>query len=144
MFRRILVPTDFSDSAVHALRLAVQLARESGGHVTVLHCAGAIDLLGDGTISGAVYYGDLLDRIAKEVDHLLSRLVREEIPEGVPHDQVQVSGFPPDEIVRRAKEGSYDLVVMGTRGRRSVDQVLMGSVTARVIRRSEVPVLVCR
>jgi nucleotide-binding universal stress UspA family protein len=144
MFRRLLVPTDFSLSATNALRLAVDLARESGGHITVMHCAGAIDLLGDGTIGGAIYYGDLLDRIAKEVDHLLSRLVREEIPDGISHDEVRVIGFAPDEIVSRAKEGSYDLVVMGTHGRMRFDKVLMGSVTARVIHRSEVPVLVCR
>ena len=144
MFRRILVPTDFSESATRALRLAVTLARESGGHVTVFHCAPAVDMLGHGTVDNALYYGALMDRLSEELDRLLTRTVGEEIPKGLSEDHAQVIGFPPDEIVRRAKEGAYDLVVMGTHGRTGLDKVLMGSVTARVIRRSEVPVLVCR
>jgi nucleotide-binding universal stress UspA family protein len=144
MFRRILVPTDFSDGAMHALRLAVTLARESGGHVTVFHCAPPVDLLGHGTVENALYYGALMDQLAEELERLLTRTVGDEIPEGLSHDHAHVIGFPPDEIVRRAKHGSYDLVVMGTHGRTGVDRVLMGSVTERVIRRSEVPVLVCR
>jgi len=144
MFRRILVPTDFSESATHALRLAVTLARESGGHVTLFHCAPTVDLLGHGTIENALYYGALMDRLSEELQGLLTRTVGEEIPKGLSHDHAHVIGFPPDEIVRRAKEGAYDLVVMGTHGRTGLDKVLMGSVTARVIQRSEVPVLVCR
>jgi nucleotide-binding universal stress UspA family protein len=144
MFRRILVPTDFSESATHALRLAVTLARESGGHVTLFHSAPAVDMLGHGTIDNALYYGALMDRLAQELEHLLTKTIEDEVPEGLSHDHAHVIGFPPDEIVRRAKEGAYDLVVMGTHGRTGLDKVMMGSVTVRVIRRSEVPVLVCR
>ena len=144
MFRRILVPTDFSESATRALRLAVALAGESGGHVTLFHCAPAVDMLGHGTVDNALYYGALMDRLSEELERLLSRTVGEEIPKGLSHDHAHVIGFTPDEIVRRAKEGSYDLVVMGTHGRTGLDKLLTGSVTARVIRGSEVPVLVCR
>jgi nucleotide-binding universal stress UspA family protein len=144
MFRRILVPTDFSESATHALRLAVTLARESGGHVTLFHCAPTVDMLGNGTMENALYYGALMDRLAEDLEGLLVRTVGDEIPKGLSRDHAQVMGFPPDEIVRRAKEGSYDLIVMGAHGRTGLEKVLMGSVTERVIRRSEVPVLVCR
>jgi nucleotide-binding universal stress UspA family protein len=144
MFRRILVPTDFSESATRALRLAVALARESGGHLTLFHCAPAVDVLGHGTIDNALYYGALMDRLTQELEDLLTRTLKDEVAEGVPHDHAHVIGFPPDEIVRRAKEGGYDLVVMGTHGRTGLDKVIMGSVTQRVIARSEVPVLVCR
>lgn len=144
MFRRILVPTDFSEGATRALRLAVTLARESGGHVTLFHCAPNVDMLGHGTIDNALYYGALMDRLAEELERLLAKALGDEVPKGLSRDHAHVIGFPPDEIVRRAKEGSYDLIVMGTHGRTGLQKALMGSVTARVIQRSEVPVLVCR
>ena len=143
MFHRILVPVDFSDSSVRALRLAVQLARESGGHLTLFHCAGAPDLtaMGPGAV---VYYQQVADQLARELDHHLTRMAKDEVPESLSHDKVRVAGFPPAEIVARAKSGKYDLIAMGTHGRTGLTHVIMGSVAARVIQRAEVPVLVCR
>ena len=143
MFHRILVPVDFSDGALHALRLAIELARESGGHITLFHCAGTPNVLDTGP-GGGLYYAELIQRIAKEVEHELIRLALEEIPQGLSHDHVQVSGFPPAEIVAYATKGKYDVIVMGTHGRTGLNHVFMGSVAARVIQRAEVPVLVCR
>ena len=87
---------------------------------------------------------ELVERIAKEMDHQLIRLALDEIPEGLSHDHVQVSGFPPKEIVSYATKGDYDVIVMGTHGRTGLNHVFMGSVAERVIQRAEVPVLICR
>jgi nucleotide-binding universal stress UspA family protein len=143
MFHRILVPTDFSDSSVRALRLAVRLARESGARLTLLHCVGVPTVL-DAGVGAAVYYTEMVERITKQTDHELARLAREEIPESLSHDRIQCTGFAPAEIVSHAAAGAYDLIVMGTHGRTGLAHVLTGSVAARVIQRAEVPVLVCR
>jgi nucleotide-binding universal stress UspA family protein len=52
-----------------------------------------------------------------------------------------LQGLTAAEIVRFAQEGGYDLIVMGTHGRKVVARVLLGSVAARVVQTAECPVL---
>jgi len=56
----------------------------------------------------------------------------------------QVVGDPAEAIVREAKRGRYDLVVMGTHGRGALEGLLLGSVARKVIAQSPVPVTVVR
>jgi nucleotide-binding universal stress UspA family protein len=57
-------------------------------------------------------------------------------------EEAHTAGNAASCICRRAKEGRYDLVLMGSHGRSALKNVLLGSVTARVLAESEVPVLV--
>jgi len=58
--------------------------------------------------------------------------------------ELQVVGAPAEAIVREAKRGRYDLVVMGTHGRGALEGLLLGSVARKVIAQSPVPVTVVR
>lgn len=58
--------------------------------------------------------------------------------------EAQVIGDPVEAIVREAKRGRYDLVVMGTHGRGALEGLLLGSVARKVIAQSTVPVTVVR
>jgi nucleotide-binding universal stress UspA family protein len=58
--------------------------------------------------------------------------------------ELQVVGEPAEAIVREAKRGRYDLVVMGTHGRGALEGLLLGSVARKVIAQSPVPVTVVR
>lgn len=62
--------------------------------------------------------------------------------EGVKFDEDHTAGNAAACIGRRAKQGKYDLVLMGSHGRSALKNVLLGSVTARVLSECEVPVLV--
>jgi nucleotide-binding universal stress UspA family protein len=61
---------------------------------------------------------------------------------GLPFDEAYTAGNAALCIARRAVEGRYDLVLMGSHGRTALKNVLLGSVTARVLSECKVPVLV--
>jgi len=144
MFTEILVPVDFSETSLHAVRLAVKLVRSgTGGRVTLVHC-GVVPYVDAGPF-GAAVPGVLVaahDEMAAERMHALQRVAREEIPEGVPVRCLVREGFPPEEILAEAESGKHDLIVIGTHGRTGVERVLLGSVAERVLRGAKVPVLV--
>jgi nucleotide-binding universal stress UspA family protein len=148
IFKHLLVPTDFSENAAHALRLAIRMARHAQARITLLHVgivpqAATFDYPAYGVpIPDALL--DLQREMAKERQAMLERLAHEEIPDDVPWDARVRDGYPPDEILAEARVAGYDLLVMGTHGHTGLKHVLLGSVTERVLRQSPIPVLVTR
>ncbi len=63
---------------------------------------------------------------------------------GVPVRESLLQGKPAHDVVRAAREGSFDMIVMGTHGRGVLDHALFGSTTERVVRKAPCPVLTCR
>ncbi|MBS0570128.1 MAG: universal stress protein [Proteobacteria bacterium] len=59
-------------------------------------------------------------------------------------DEAHMAGTPAACISRKATHGKYDLVLMGSRGHTALKGALLGSVTARVLSESKIPVLVVR
>jgi nucleotide-binding universal stress UspA family protein len=55
-----------------------------------------------------------------------------------------VVGDPAEQIVKLAKSGKYDLVVMGSHGRNAFKSLFLGSVTTKVLAHSQVPVVIVR
>lgn len=144
MFHEILVPTDMSEGGLRALRLAIKLAREGGGRLTLLHVGLTpvpVGLEGYGALSVELMSG-VRDQIAAEQKHALEKLAREELPEGMEFRSVVREGYPPDEICEEAEACGADVIVMGTHGRTGLERVFLGSVAERVIRHATVPVLV--
>ncbi|MDP2311648.1 MAG: universal stress protein [Pseudomonadota bacterium] len=146
MFKSILVPIDFSESASQVVRLAVQVARAGGGKLTLLHVgmapgAQAVETYG---VPVSAVLPELYDQLAKEGLHVLQRLGREEVPEDVEWRAVARDGYAADEILAEVGTGAYDLLVMGTHGRRGLTRAVLGSVTEHVIREAKVPVLVTK
>lgn len=144
MFRELLVPTDLSEGGLRALRLAIRMAKESGGRIVLLHVGVTpvpIGLESYGALSAELMAG-VRDQIATEQRHALEKLAREELPEGMEFRIVLREGYPPDEICAEAKAGGCDCIVMGTHGRTGLERVFLGSVAERVIRQADVPVLV--
>jgi nucleotide-binding universal stress UspA family protein len=76
---------------------------------------------------------DALERVAK-ADSVQGLHVRREVREGTPFY----------EIIRFAREGDVDLIVMGTHGHTGLTHVLLGSVTEKVVRKAPCPVLTVR
>lgn len=146
MFRNLLIPIDFSDCATRALRLGIRVARASSGRVTLLHVGLAPGVLQPEAFGGGIPSAlvQLHEQLVKEHQHALDKLAREEIPEDVPWRAVLREGSPVDEILLEAKAGSYDLLVLGTHGRGGLDRIFLGSVTEKVLRSAELPVLSTR
>lgn len=143
-FQKILVPTDFSETATHALRLAVKLVRHGAGQITLLHVGALAEAAFDFPVYGMPMpqsLAQLRQELMAEREHALKRLAKDEIPDDVCWAPKLREGYAPEEIVDEAKSG-HDLLVMGTHGHTGVKHALLGSITERVLRESPVPVLV--
>lgn len=142
-FKEILVPVDFSETSLHAVRLAVKLARESGARLHLVHI-GVVPYVDAGPFGASV--PSILvaahDEMAAERMHALQRLAREEIPEGMPVRHQVREGFPPEEILAEAEACKADVICIGTHGRTGMERVILGSVAERVIRGAKIPVLI--
>lgn len=143
---RILVPVDFSDCSRAALDHAISLAQKFDASVEVFHVYEPPYYVGDVLLQmpgdQSVTMGDY---IRSQAEKLLDELV--ESVEGV-HDVTLVrglvAGVPYQAIVDKAKSNDYDLIVLGTHGRRGLSHLLMGSVAERVLRKAPCPVMVVR
>jgi nucleotide-binding universal stress UspA family protein len=142
MFKRILVPVDGSETSTKALVTALQLARESGGRVRVVH---SLDELA--YVSGYDYGADIM-RIAREqAGKVLQDAMDVAKSSGVPTDSrlAEVPGRRLGDVVAgEAQSWEADLIVVGTHGRRGVGRVLLGSGAEQVVRVAPVPVLSVR
>lgn len=144
-FRNILVPTDFSEASIAALRLAVRMAQPTGARLTLMHI-GVVPHVYATEWGMSGHTGPLFHQLAEEVNteqcRRLEELARAEVPEGLAVVTLIREGFAPEEVNAQVKDGGHDLVIMGTHGRTGLRRALLGSVTERVVRECPVPVMV--
>ena len=138
LFRRILVPHDFSDQATVALRTAARLAKEHRGKLTVLHVLVPFYLPADVPF-GMAAPGDLIP----EHRQALQRLVKKALGSGSPPVTVRVDVGEASHRIMEASRRA-DSIVMATSGRTGLSHFLIGSVAERVVRHATVPVLTLR
>jgi len=145
-FENVLVAIDFSDTSTRALRAGIAMAQTSGAKITLLHVgisqAIMISQVWMDAMSPAMI--EIHDRIARESQRELDRLMRDEVPEPLRGQALLREGIADSTIVQQVSLGSYDLVVMGTHGHTGMQRVILGSVAERVLRHSPVPVLIAR
>ncbi|WP_135822139.1 universal stress protein [Halostella litorea] len=138
MYDTILLPTDGSDHAVRAAEHGLALARWFDATV---HVVNVIDLARAGGLFNAGGVGEeFVSELEAEAKERIGTV--EAVTEGV--DAVEtavVRGAPAEAILDYADEHGVDLVAMGTHGRTGVERYVAGSVTERVVRLSDVPVL---
>ena len=138
--KRILVPTDFSESARHALLYGTSFAREYEGELVLLH---VVENLTVGYASDLfpVPMAEVFDEISGYAKAELAKLGAEVREKGIRVRELVVQGKPSAEIVRVAREETADMIVLGTHGKGMLDKALFGSTAERVIRRAPCPVL---
>lgn len=140
--KTILVPVDFSDTSERALDYAVDLAKQLGATVVVMH---AYELPVYGFPDGAfVATVEMATRIMNGAQAGLQAEVDKHKAKGVEMKTVLRQGIPVDEVHSVADEVKADLIVVGTHGRRGLARALLGSVAENVIRTSARPVLAIR
>ncbi|HNX40289.1 MAG TPA: universal stress protein [Methanothrix sp.] len=148
MFERILIATDGSKYSEQAAEVGIEMARLYGSAVTALF---VMDI--------GKEYGPLGDLISKVADDLVAGIKRnlkdqgetatkkvEEIAakSGITVTRNIEEGYPAEDILRVAKEGNVNLIVMGGIGATGLEGFLLGSVADKVVRGSPIPVLVVR
>lgn len=142
---RVLVPIDFSPSARAALEYATFLAVRFGSELVALHVWQPAGYAGPDTLAFVPPgHGRPWEESRGEVLREVERLLAEQDAKP-PKAEVRVEvGEPADTILRIAREGGVDLVVMGTHGRTGISRFLLGSVAEAVLRRSTCPVVTLR
>jgi nucleotide-binding universal stress UspA family protein len=88
---------------------------------------------------------NLIEIVQSRAEAELSAFVSHAVDRGVPVTRTRAEpGIASRVILDAVKNDAYDLVVMGTRGRNSFSDVLLGSVAERVVRRATCPVITVR
>ena len=142
LFHRIVAPTDFSDCAEEAWRLAQRAAQALGSEMVLVHVFVEPPLYGDPP--GMITAWQVMLDAEKWVADELAKWADEARKRGITVRTLVRRGAPSAEIVRLASEEHAELVIMGTHGRGGVSRVLLGSVADRVIRTAPCPVLTVR
>jgi len=164
--KKILYATDLSENARYAFAYAVSLADLYGAKIALLHVLPETSELMDKHVIGyidadrweeikAQHFEEAKEALIgkrkghlaiKDVLHQFSEKVKEgQEGEGFITDDIIVErGNPVEQILKYAQERSCDLIVMGTHGHGTLEDVMLGSTARRIVRRSKIPVLVVR
>lgn len=132
-YTKILVPTDFSESAAEALLTAIDVAARYGASITLVHVFEPIVY----PFPEATGFSSILNLadVIRDIEALLEKAKQSAIAAGAKDVTAhQLQGHPPSEIADYAKAGGFDLIVMGTHGRRGLSHLMIGSVAERVVR----------
>jgi nucleotide-binding universal stress UspA family protein len=140
--KKILAPTDLSSLSRPAVRHALEIGLENGSEVIIYHVISE-----DGDWFGK---DDRLNPASAFVPQQKERLrgfVSENFADMIGKariTEVVEAGVPYNKIVTKAEEERVDLIVMSTHGRTGLQQIMLGSVTAKVVARASCPVLSIR
>lgn len=135
MYNKILLPTDGSEDAEVAVEHAVSIAEKYDAELHVLYVA---DVRVDSTTN---MWPNILEELEEVGEEATGEIVEQAEEAGVGAFAEVARGIPHNEINKYSRENNIDLIVMGTRGRTGVDRILLGSVTEKIIRTSETPVM---
>ena len=139
-YKNILVPTDFSETSKRVIERAVAILAP-GGRIELLH---AWQLPGGpATYWGAVGPG-FRESLRRSAIDFGEKAIRDVAGPGVDIHFTQVEGEPRRAIKDALEKGDFDLVMMGTHGRRGLERLLLGSVAESMIRSLESPVYLVR
>jgi nucleotide-binding universal stress UspA family protein len=142
VFKKILVPTDASELATNAALRAVPLAKMSGATLTILYVRGVYPYsgVGDAVSSGVQAY---VAAGLAEGQEAVERIAAVANAEGVPIERLVVENDQVAQgIVDAAASAGADLIAMGSHGRSGLAKLMLGSVAAKVLALSSIPVLI--
>ena len=143
---KIVCPVDFSPCAEHALAYAQELAKRFDAELSLVHAyEDPAAYVTPVPMSG--YVGpsaDLLLELRKQLEVRLEQCMSQVAKNGVRVRSELLEGTPYRVVLDWAKEYKADLIVIGTHGHTGLTHALLGSVTERVVRMSECPVLTIR
>lgn len=139
MYDRILVPTDGSETAEQAFEHALDLAKTYDAE---LHVINVVDI---SSLAGEFEPVTIVDELEDHGEQVTSTLAERAEEAGIDHVETAVAeGIPHKLILEYVGENDVNLVVLGTHGRTGLDRYLLGSVTEKVVRQSDAPVLTVR
>lgn len=141
--KKILVPIDFSDTSVEALKYCISFSQVFNAELVLLHVIEPFVYPPDFSLGQIAIPTSDYEFDTKAITELDS-LVKQNIPDSVKTKSVIKTGKPFLEIIETAKEEDVDLIIISSVGRSAVEYVLFGSTAEKVVRKAPCPVLTIR
>ena len=142
--KKILVPIDFSEQAEYAAKVAAKIAKQTGSELHLLHMlelpTDIIDPSNYGNASNSPTTYLYMKRAQEKFEKMTKRFFLKGI-------KVEKSVFFHETfhgIIEESTKQNVDLIVMGSKGVSGFNEILVGSNTEKVVRKSKVPVLVVK
>jgi len=144
--KKILVPTDFSKPAMIAAEVAADIAKRGNAELTLLHVVeeavgNSMNVEGQVTSDGRWEERLFTMKLIEKAKKQLTKLVEDPKFDGIKVKQELRIGSPYHGMNTIITEKKVDLVVMGTAGHSELEQMIIGSNTEKIVRRSHCPVL---
>jgi nucleotide-binding universal stress UspA family protein len=142
--RKILCPTDFSEPSHEALKAANEFAHHFSAQLVVLNVLQPVPVIPEG--HGAVHLN--IPEYQKEMERSSRSQIRKVVEQwtspGVESTARVVEGDPAEENAKVDDEIEADLIIISTHGRTGWRRLVLGSVTEKVVRLADRPVLTVR
>ena len=138
MFSKILVAIDGSESAKKAFTTSIYLASLSKCKIDVIHVV-SCEFGGDSAASL-----DLVEDLKIKANSMLEEYKKDALEKGIQPKFMLEIGDPANMIIEIVNSKDYDLVVLGTRGMNVFKELVLGSVSIKVMHHAKCPVMVVR
>lgn len=138
-YSKILVATDFTPQARHALEHARDLVQAAGGKIVLMTALDAPDPMT--MVGGAIKTPVDLNEARQRAEERLRTEAREAGVGQALESCVVCDRDPEDEILKAAVQAGAELIVVGTHGYRGMKRWVLGSVSEAVVKQSPIPVL---
>ena len=144
MFKKILFPTDFSDVSEKTLQYIKELTKSGLEEVVLLHVVDIRILeASHGYLSGKGIEDYQAGKVEDAGDAL--KTIEEDLRAAGLTVKTRVEiGFPLQEILRVEKEENVSMIILGSHGRSNLEEMFLGSVSEKVIRKCKNPILVIK
>jgi nucleotide-binding universal stress UspA family protein len=141
MFTKILVPTDGSDNSYRALEAALVFSEKLGSSISVVNVMEQVPIT---HIESEKLLNELLEAYKKENQEILSKCSDIAHQKGITIKTVLLQGNPAPVILDYIKKENFDLVIMGSRGMGKFKELILGSVSSKIMHHSPCAVMIIR
>ena len=129
---KILVPLDTTERSMHSLNWLKKFFGTNDIEITLMNVKEVI-------LTNDIVIGDKFEVLAKESELALDKGAKE--LEGYEVKKITTLGYAAEQILKEAKEDNYDIIIMTKSTKKGIPRML-GSVTRKVVRNAQVPVIV--
>ncbi len=140
--KKILVPTDFSKHAEYALKVAAQIAKKNNSEIALIHML-ELPTSGNDAVSSSHDIPELM-LFKNAAINKLDEIANADYLKGITVSKIIQFEMAFDGILKSGKASNADLIVMGSHGAKGFQEMFIGSNTEKVVRNSDVPVLVIK
>jgi nucleotide-binding universal stress UspA family protein len=141
MFSKLLVPVDGSENSFRALEEAIFLSKKLDAQITALHVMGKTPTV---YIHPQKELEELLENYRKESEGILEKCQEIGKNNRIELNTAISEGDEASKIIQYAEKGQFDMIVMGHRGSGKFKEMVLGSVSEKVLHRTKCSVLIVR